>query len=271
MKKFIETNLIAICILIILVFIFVLILSNYANDYYNLIDLVRNHNLGNPEQLLPLLPKEDAYNVFIYNVAYSNLRFIQVIFPFLVLIPGLRVLNKDKKSKLTLKMVRRSWGAALIIPLFLGIAFLISYLYAGHLNLAATLSYMGLEMVFPSAYYQTPLSFLLIYILNLLLWGIFFINIGLLMLKRKQNFLITILVSFLIITAYQIFTEVIIGEVLVRVFANNLFKDILSLSNYWVYEYGSVIFKQVSYALFLMSGSTLLVYGAYKNQKPKRL
>lgn len=251
----------------------------YCNDWNSTIETAKKVQDLHPELKIDFT-KKDAYNVFMDLMMNSNLNMIQLILPILVILPGIINLHNLLKSgifkdlvirsnynKFISKEILKSYLPAIIIPIFLVFMLLLSYLFSKSFNIQYTYdNILGMTMNFPVEYMQHPVQFILIYILNLFLICIFFINISLLFVNKNKNFLLTILFSFLTVMAFQIISEVFLGSVLATILNNNLFYNLFSIYNLWVYD-GTNLFGVTLYVIILVVISTVFVYLSFKNME----
>ena len=121
-------------------------------------------------------------------------------------------------------------------------------------------------MNFPWEYKDFSLGFILLFIFNLGVIGFFFINVSLLFINKSKNLLLTVLFSFLTIMAYQIVSEVFVGNLLYDITGNTLFKNLFSLYNLWIYDGTNLLFATL-YVLVLAVVSTILVYFNFRNRE----
>ena len=254
-----------------------LYINNWNTMYNNALKIQKLH----PEYNLDLVYfKYDTYNVFMDLMINSRLNIIQLILPIILIIPAIFDLHYLLKSgifkdlvirssykRIMFKEIVRCYLPCIIIPIFLLFTFFIAYLFSGSFDISHTYNdILGKSMNFPWEYKDFPLGFILIFIFNLGMIGVFFINVGLLFVNRNKNLLLTVLFSFLTIMAYQIVSEVFIGNLLYDLTGKILFKNLFSLYNLWVYDGTNLLFTTL-YVLGLAVVSTIFVYFNFKNRE----
>jgi membrane protein len=245
--------------------------------YNNALEIQKLH----PEHNLNLVYfKLDAYNVFMDLMINSRLNIIQLILPIILIIPAIFDLHYLLKSgvfkdlmirssykKVMVKEIIKCYLPCIIIPVFLIFTFFISYLFSGSFDIQHTYNdILGKSMNFPWEYKDFSLGFILLFIFNLGVIGFFFINVSLLFINKSKNLLLTVLFSFLTIMAYQIVSEVFVGNLLYDITGNTLFKNLFSLYNLWIYDGTNLLFATL-YVLVLAVVSTILVYFNFRNRE----
>ena len=176
MKKFIKENKVGLIILAILILCGALSVFRYSNDWDRNNEISKKMVEEHPEISLRFLPKEDTYTVFQYVVKYTDLRFLQLLFPIIVLIPGIinfyyhmksgiykDIIIREKYSKYIRKMVLKSWISALIIPFFLVSVFIFSYIFSGNFDVNNTFLEYGEGIAYPIEFIDYPLLFTIVY------------------------------------------------------------------------------------------------------------
>ncbi len=280
LEKINQKKLVIFIILILCLFSIIqllLYINNWNTMYNNALEIQKLH----PEHNLNLVYfKLDAYNVFMDLMINSRLNIIQLILPIILIIPAIFDLHYLLKSgvfkdlmirssykKVMVKEIIKCYLPCIIIPVFLVFTFFISYLFSGSFDIQHTYNdILGKSMNFPWEYKDFSLGFILLFIFNLGAIGFFFINVSLLFINKSKNLLLTVLFSFLTIMAYQIVSEVFVGNLLYDITGNTLFKNLFSLYNLWIYDGTNLLFATL-YVLVLAVVSTILVYFNFRNRE----
>ena len=243
--------------------------------YANAVKISKLH----PE-LSPVYVKLDVYNVFMDLMINSSINRLQLILPIIVIIPALvdfhsllksgiykDIIIRSNYERFMFKEIAKCYFPCIIIPIFLIFTFLIAYIFSGSFDIQNTYTnILGTAMNFPWEYKDFPLLFVILFIFNLGMISIFFVNVSLLFVNKNRNLLLTILFSFLTIMAFQIISEVFIGNLLYSITNSTLFMNLFSLYNLWCYD-GTNLFYVTIYVLFLVIVSTVLVYFSFKNRE----
>lgn len=214
---------------------------------------------------------------------YQNGGFVivQFIYPLLLIILGTLSLHKKIHSGFFKNILTRqnfkkylkteyfnSCKASLLIPILILITFVFSCFITNFNFDLNSLDYGSL--VSPQPVVRTLSSEVLLVItmtINLFIVSLSCINIGIIFVKNNKNFIVSSILSYLVIIIYQIIAEIIVGPILSNIFNNNFFANGLSLFSFWYYDTGVTSFNMFVYAMFLLIVSFLLVKRTYKNKE----
>lgn len=267
----------------------------YKNDfdknvdaYYKLVELCNEENKVMSDESChtvitngkPVMP--DTFTIFFQLLINSNLSLIQLLGPIIVIILASYSFSREYNTgffkniiqrmsyKNYLKsIILRTYKYIWILPIFLIIIFIFSFLISGHFNVDLTLSYwpeyyipisiMAIKNIFP---------FMIIFILNVIFNSIFYANIALITIKKSNNYIISVISSYLIFIFCDIFLEVLVGILILEKIlhisgASNLF----SLFNYLVYEGIPNIYLYTIYCFTLVIVSLVVVICVYHNKE----
>lgn len=253
----------------------------YKDDIknYNLIVDKCNNNMLSDEicnNISDDYPKVDAYT-FTYRVINDSLEVIYV-FPLVIILSAVWNISKEFKNgyvksylqrknyKSYLKHIfKNSYKAALIIPISLIIVFIISYLITGTLDYSYILgtSYTTWDV----KYLDNFNLFYIGYLLNKLFLGIFFVNLGLMFIRKNKSTIIAILEAFITFLAIEIVNEIIITKLLftklLHINVGFLFNIFDSYSYYMLPSEVTYLLLSVLYAVI----SFVIVIIYYKNKE----
>ena len=130
---------------------------------------------------------------------------------------SLLMLKREDYSKfiktIISKMYRYVWIFPLLMLLIIGVCCI-----NANFDISIPLA-TGID--FGETLMKSPILFILLYILNLLLLSSFFINISLMVVRKQHNYFLAVIESFLVIIGIELFME----EVVYQLFFNLLLKD----------------------------------------------
>ena len=197
----------------------------------------------------PVMP--DTFSIFFQLLINSNLSFIQLIAPIIVILLSsysffheyntgffknklLRMSYKEYLKYIILKTYKCIW----ILPAFVIVIFLYSFIISGHFDVNLTLSY------WPENYIPVSISivknaflFMIIFILNIIFNSLFYANLSLIPIKKSNNYVVNVISSYLLFIFCDIFLEVLVGVLLLEKCAHiHQASGIFSLFNCWVYD-----------------------------------
>lgn len=228
-----------------------------VNAYHQLVELCNMPNsevseatcntiLSNGKPVMP-----DTFTVFFQLLINSNLSLIQLIAPIIVIVLAsysfsheyytgfyknvlLRMSYKEYFKYIILKTYKCIW----ILPAFIVILFVCSFTISGHFDVNLTLSY------WPENYIPISISviknffpFMIIFLLNIIFNSLFYANLSLIPIKKSNNYIISVISSYLLFIFCNIFLEVFIGILLLEKYAHiSQASGIFNLFNCWVYD-----------------------------------
>ncbi len=223
----------------------------------------------------------DTYSLFTYFLVDSPLSLGIFVFPFILMFVGSYNFYqkyksgyfkyeqmREKYSKCISNAIFSSWKNCMIIPIYLIITFIVCYIISGHFDIGRTIEYYNYSFINRNLINNLPL-YLFIYIINLTLLGLFCINISVSYIKKCDNFLVLLILSYLTYIIVWIITEVVIGNVILLVFPNlpQNFTMSLALSNFWVYEDIISLPFMILFAMILFLISLIVVILVYRNKE----
>jgi hypothetical protein len=222
----------------------------------------------------------DTYSMFSYIFMSSFLRPLKYVFPILIMFAGSFFFYRkfksgffkheqmrEKYSKSMFKAILNSQKSAVIVPIFLIVTLLICYIVSGHFDFKKTAEYYNYPYVFTEFWGNVPLYFA-VFILNLTMQGMFFINITLIYTKKCDNYFVMLTLSFLTYIMVWVLSEVLIGGLVVNMFnLPSYYTMSLALSNFWFYEDIISLPFMIIYAFTLLLISSLAVYLTYHKKE----
>jgi hypothetical protein len=220
--------------------------------------------------------ERDVISTFGYILLVSDdISSLQVFAPLLVMIAAAFTFHKylrkgyfkNSLTRLSYKdafknIYLKAQKNALIVPTFLFIILICSCFISKNFNLEYGVSDHGFSFV--NEYNSNHiLSFLLVYFLNFILQGIFWINIVVYNCKNNKNVIIAIITSFVFYFLLLIGLQYDVGELLL---ASSPYKELFNLCSIWSYNnLSKTSITLVSVILVIIS--SLFVYKAYHDKE----
>jgi hypothetical protein len=238
----------------------------------------------------------EAYAVYIHESIISDpiMVFYQIFFdtgleyfvflaPLFVLIPAIYQFHKELSSNfIKNSMTRISYKEymkkhyikalkkTLILVFFVILLFFISCLITKGIAVKSNIEYYGYYMSPDAKFVENVGLFMFTYVLNVILSGIFYVNLGLIYCKKNHNFIVNIVLSYITFIVLQIIFEVFIGDILFAKFLNiHYVSQALSLWNVWYYCDMGVgnLLTTTLFSLALAIISSLIVFKTYNNKE----
>ncbi len=290
MKKILKNKAILISFLILLTITFIGSAKYYINykKIDNNIKLMKKEciNENNKdikcEQILKLeneYKKFDTYTTFYSLITDKPIDILFILGPLFIIIPSIWYISKEMKSsyikyysirkgyKNYLKhLFKNAYKSIFIIPIVMLILFLIAG-FISHWNFDYTYALTHSYSTYDEQYLINFIPFFIIFIINLILFSIFYANLGLLFINKNKSTLVSIIESYLTFLSIEIINEVLITGVLFYKILHIPIQSILNI--YDIYSYKGVY----GYFPFLLVGliyaflSFIVVFIKYKNKE----
>lgn len=249
---------------------------NYYNKLMQTYDemLKQGYELEKPGHIDVFTKLEDYYQ-------NGSFVIIQFIYPLLLIILGTLIFHKKIHSGFFKNVITRqnfkkylkieyfnACKASLLIPILILITFVFSCFVTNFNFDLTSLDYGGVilnQSMTRSLFSEVKLMIMMMF--NLFIVSLACINIGLVFVKNNKNFIISSILSYLVIIIYQIVVEIIIGPILSDIFNSNFFANGLTLFSFWYYDSGVTPLLMFLYAMLLFVFSFLLVKNTYKDKE----
>ncbi len=227
----------------------------------------------------PVLP--DTFTVFFQLLINSNLSLIQLFAPMVViLLTGYSFSREYNTGFFKNKLLRMSYKEYLkqiiysaykciwILPTLILILFICSFIISGHFDVDLTLSYWPEYYIpIPTSILKNVFPFIIVFILNIILNSLFYANLSLISIKKSHNYIVSVIVSYLLFIFCDVILEILIGSLLLEKYAHlSQAANLFSLFNYWVYDTPS-IFLYTIYCFLLAVVSLIFVVFVYRNKE----
>lgn len=207
-----------------------------------------------------------------------ELRFLNYIAFIIVMIPTTIHLTKILKNKYILNSItRESYNSFLkkyfkvaykyiwVLPL-IGIAIIINCL----LNTTLDASYAEIygSSIYSVAVMKHPIQFMICYILNITIYTAIFINLTLLVVRKKHNLITSIILAIIIYIGIELFFEVGINSILCGLVFKNEIGYLFNLINPFTFSDKQLeIFTLMLFTISIFTFSSILVHFAYKDKE----
>lgn len=228
----------------------------------------------------PVMP--DTFTVFFQLLINSNLSLIQLLAPIIVILLASYGFYhdyrtgffKNKLLRMSYKdyikyMFRITYRCIWILPCFIVLIFICSYIISGHFDINLTLAYWPENYIPVSvAIIKNFHSFIIIFILNIIFNSLFYANLAIIPIKKSNNYIVSVIASYLLFIFCDIFLEVLIGILLLeKMFHISHASSLFSLFSCWVYDGIPNIPIFILYCFLLALISFLIAIYTYHNKE----
>lgn len=295
--KFIKNNFIFLFISILFIFLFIAIYNNInkyvVSEEKSMNEIVINckENITNLpdgeykiycEEILsnPIIITSKNFYVKFFTILLENVRFLNMFACLILFIMSIYGVSSIFKSKVALLMLKREKLSIFVINIikkmyryvwFFPIVFLIIFIICSINSTfdANTLINQGFSWG-ESLMNNVPL-FIFVYLLNLLLYSGFYLNIALIVVRKQHNYFLAVIESFLLIIAIQLFFEIVINALLFgKILKDNstgLVFNIMNLFNFNVPESRFGLFGLLLFSFLCFFISFLIVIYMFKDKE----
>lgn len=182
----------------------------------------------------------NMFDIYVRIITESSMKILIFIAPLIVTIPSLKnfyniyksgmiktIVNTRKKYDVFMNnMIFNSYKNALILPCIFIYIIIVCCCYS-QFSLTEPMLFSN------DAYFNSDLFFIFITMINLFLAGIFYINIGLIIINNFNNFYLLNIFIYILFLLISIFSELILGMGLYFITKVEVFGNIFSFFNIW--------------------------------------
>lgn len=161
-----------------------------------------------------------------------------------------------------LKVFKKSYILALIPSIILLFVFLFYYNYTGGFNIMAhEINSIGW------IYITKPWLFILVYLINLTLTNLIYINISILVSRKYHNYFISVILSFLVTIGLQLFLEIVVNGIICGIIFHSEFGIIFNIINAIPFNDSYGLCWPLVFSLSMNLIIIFIIYLVYKNKE----
>lgn len=169
------------------------------------------------------------------------------------------ILFKEEYKKYIKKKILGTWKHALLLPVYLLFNFLVAFIISGHFDYQAVLNYYEYPPM-DRYLYSNILYFVFTYVVVILLHSLFWINLGLITMRKSRNYVAAVILGYILFLAISLGLE-IIGMIFFKKYICYFLIGVI-----WTYE-SVQLPGMLVYALLLAIISSIFVYFLYRNKE----
>lgn len=286
MKKIYKDNKLFFLILGLLLLIAFYIAIKYGVEYLKLLSDYRNAKELYPDNINLNwdMKMSDAFSIYTDSILTFPLRLLLPLSSLIIILASTygiynyfnsgmwkNILIRTNYKKEMRKQITKTYLYSLVLPIFIILFLIILTITTRNIDVISTLKNNPDSIGIGTEHFHnwsTFFIFLFVYILDLVFWGIFYVNIFLIFLRKNMPYLVLVLVSFLTILGIGVIAETFVGAIFYYKLGYSV-KIIYSLSifnsltlnqiyNMWYY---------LLYGFLYFYISTIFVYFIYRNKK----
>lgn len=144
----------------------------------------------------------------------------------------LNSITRESYSKLKRKLFLSSWKYSLLVPLFLSVVFvLVSIFTKGNFTISS-------DIMQGTIFNNNFILYFIVVIIQSFILTLLYTNIGLIVSRYENNFILAVIKAYLVVVGVEIFLEAVVNNILISVFHSSIgmFFNILTVYNYTYYE-----------------------------------
>ncbi len=173
-------------------------------------------------------------------------------------------LMRSSYQNIKKRLFKKAYLPVFILPFFCIIALIISYSIYGSFEYNPVFND---SVIWHINLKSKPLLFIFLYIFNLIIHSIIYINISLIIVRKNHNFIIAVILSILSIFGIQLFMEIVIGGIICTSLLRNSYGIIFNIMNFYSYsDYFHTITPIIAPLIVLIITFAILIL-IYKNKE----
>ncbi len=236
-------------------------------EYQNYCELV----LSNQSTKLDFFTMFTEVVVFGYN-SFSFTLYLFIIMPSILYICSyfknktiINDLTRINYKKVKTKIFKKAYKSILILPIIILFAYIICYLYTK--NFDSTYAIINSSTGWSEYTLNHPLLFLTMYLLNVIIHSVLYINISLCVVRKYHNYFVAVILSFLVFIGIEAFLEIFLNGIIFTTIFNSDFGIIFNIMNMISFNESCGIIISISVPFIITIISFLILNVLYKNKE----
>lgn len=220
----------------------------------------------------------DFYSIFSEIIVMKFSGWLSFSISLFVVIPSLLHVCKNFKNRIILnestrcnyhdylkRLFKTAYKSIWIIPIIIFVAIIFSLIYTGSFDASYSISKSA--TFWNESTLNNPLLFILLYILNIIVHSILYVNIGLCVARKNHNYFVAIILSFLLFIAIEAFLEIAINGILLFSILNTEIGMIFNIMNMFTFNetYGIITPIIVPFVITVLS--FIMIYFMYRDKE----
>lgn len=292
LKNFLNENKVAIIIFSILLFIVMYSCFKYIrNDIkvregreeritYCKSDEVKESEKLSCEQYIEAITNEEIktefYSMFgdilVFDIHYLNfIAFLVVIIPSLYCVSNYlynrvitNCLTRQSYKSFIKDFIRKAYKYYFILPVIMGVLILICLFYSEidpAYSLSNNYSIWQTNLIFK------PVLFVFLYLINITIYSLSYVNISLIVLRKQQNIIKAIILSVLVFVGIEVFLEIVVNGLIFGLVFKSEVGNIFNIMNLLIFNINYGASKLLTFTISFFLLTFILVLILYKNKE----
>lgn len=217
-----------------------------------------------------------------YIIICDKMLLLMIIAPLFVIVPSIYDFHKKLHSGFIKNCLTRTsyrkyikclylealLKSVIILPTFIIILLLLCCAKTGNISFGSGINYYGYYTSPPMQFEKNILTFMSYYLIGIILNSIFYMNLGIIFIKKNSNVFVAIILAFISFIILDIIGEGFIGGlILAKTFNIHHYQDLFNLFNVWVYDGIKNLNLCILYYIALLFITGLIVYLQYRKKE----
>ena len=112
-----------------------------------------------------------------------------------------------------------------------------------------------------------PFIFLLLYLINIILYSISFINISLIVARKQHNYIKAIILSYIVYVGIELFFELIVNELILKIVFKAQFGYLFNIMNLFTFNTDYGVFNLLLFSFIFCVFTFIILILKYKNKE----
>lgn len=186
-----------------------------------------------------------------YIIVCDEMLLLMIIAPLFVIVPSIYEFHKKLHSGFIKNCLTRTSyrkyiinlylealsKSIIILPIFIIILLVLCCIKTGNTSFGSGINYYDYYTSPPIQFGKDIIIFMLYYLIGIILNSIFYMNLGIIYIKKNSNVFVAIILAFISFIMLDIIGEGFIGGfLLAKTFNIHHYQDLFNLFNVWVYD-----------------------------------
>ena len=253
---------------------------SYCKENIDILELEEQKQFCEEKLSQPVSLTSNNFYIKFFNVLLDNVRFLNLIACLILFVISIYNVNSIFKSRFALLMLKREKFSVFVIKLvkkmyryvwFFPIVFLIIFCLCSINSTFDSTILINQGFSWGKKLMDNVPLFVITYLLNLLLYSAFYLNIALIVVRKQHNYFLAIIESFLVVIVIQLFFDLVVSALIFGKIFNNynlgLIFNIMNLFNFNVSEVKFGLIGLLSFSFLCFFVSSIVVFFMYKDKE----
>ena len=211
-------------------------------------------------------------DILVFDIHYLNfIAFLVVIIPSLYCVSNYlynrvitNCLTRQSYKSFIKDFIRKAYKYYFILPVIMGVLILICLFYS-EIDPAYSLS--NNYSIWQSNLIFKPVLFVFLYLINITIYSLSYVNISLIVLRKQQNIIKAIILSVLVFVGIEVFLEIVVNGLIFGLVFKSEVGNIFNIMNLLIFNINYGASKLLTFTISFFLLTFILVLILYKNKE----